>query len=266
LAPLREPVLKGFWGYPNRWREDGAPKTVHNDREEKTMAGSGQISEHEHQSKAKGQHPMTQIATRSLFENQDVRVWEMDVPAGETFGLHHHTNDYVLYITGGANLRVDDKDSGAYDFIGHERSVFYIKAGGTESFRNVSSTPFREALIEIKRPARPGQDRAGFTCSEALVGAAMRPGSVCVLENDRMRAVETTLPPGESLGMPKSDLVAAVFVVQPGKVKVIEGGAAERVREETRNARDVCWQPAGVERELVNVGSSLYREIRVEVK
>ena len=48
---------------------------------------------------------------------------------GDTFGLHHHTNDYVLYITGGANLRVDDKDSGAYDFIGHERSVFLHQGG-----------------------------------------------------------------------------------------------------------------------------------------
>ncbi len=48
---------------------------------------------------------MTQIATRSLFENQDVRVWEMDVAPGDTFGLHHHTNDYVLYITSGANLQ-----------------------------------------------------------------------------------------------------------------------------------------------------------------
>src|ERR1700746_1085009 len=91
-------------------------------RRKKTMAGSGQISEHKHQSKAKSQHPMTQIATRSLFENQDVRVWEMDVAPGDTFGLHHHSNDYVLYITSGANLKVDDKDAGAYDFIAHDRS------------------------------------------------------------------------------------------------------------------------------------------------
>ena len=151
------------------------------------MAGSGQISEHRHQSKAKSQHPMTQIATRSLFENQEVRVWEMDVAPGDTFGLHHHTNDYVLYITSGANLKVDDKDAGPYDFIAHDRSVYYIKAGGTESFRNVSPTPFREALIEIKRKPRPHQDRAGFTSCDALVGAPDRPGSICVMENDRMR-------------------------------------------------------------------------------
>jgi hypothetical protein len=230
------------------------------------MAGSGQISEGGQQSESR--HPMTQIATRSLFENQDVRVWEMDVAPGDTFGLHHHSNDYVLYITGGADLRVDDKNFGPYDFVGHERSVFYIKAGGTESFRNVSATPFREALIEIKRPPRADQDRAGFTCCEALVGSDEKPGSVCVLENDRMRIVETTLAPGGERGMQRCERDAAVFVVQPGKVKVVEraAGGTERVREETRNAKDVCWQPGGVERDLVNMGPSLYREISVEVK
>lgn len=232
------------------------------------MAGSGQIAEHKHQSKAKRQHPMTQIATRSLFENQDVRVWEMDVAPGDTFGLHHHTNDYVLYITSGANLKVDDRDAGGYDLLTHERSVYYIKAGGTESFRNVSATPFREALIEIKRPPRPDQDRAGFTSCDALVSAPERTGSICVMENDRMRILETTLPPGEGLGMQRCDRDAAVFVVKPGKVKAVEWATAgpQRVKEETRAAKDVCWQPGGVERDLVNVGKSTYRQISVEVK
>ncbi len=232
------------------------------------MAGSGHVAEAKHQSKAKSRHPMTQIATRSLFENQEVRVWEMDVGPGETFGLHHHTNDYVLYITSGANLRVDDRDVGPYDFIAHDRSVYYIKAGGTESFRNVGDTPFREALIEIKRPPRPDQDRAGFTSCDALVGSPDRAAGICVLENDRMRIVETTLPPGESMGRRKAELDAAVFVVKPAKVKVVERATAgpERVKEETRNFKDVYWLPAGVERDLTNVGKTVYREIRVEVK
>ncbi|HEY2525468.1 MAG TPA: hypothetical protein VGI29_10450 [Candidatus Binataceae bacterium] len=232
------------------------------------MAGSGHVSEHKSHSKAKSEHPMTQIATRSLFENQEVRVWEMDVAPGATFGLHHHTNDYVLYITSGANLKVDDRDYGHYDFVAHDRSVFYIKAGGTESFRNVSETPFREALIEIKRPAKPNQDRGGFTSCDALVGASDRVGSICVMENGRMRIVETTLPPGKSLGKRHCERDAAVFVIQPGKVKVTERAAAgpERSKEETRNAKDVYWQPAGAERDLANVGKSVYREISVEVK
>jgi mannose-6-phosphate isomerase-like protein (cupin superfamily) len=233
------------------------------------MASSAKVSEMKRGTKAKNQHPMTQIATRSLFENQDVRVWEMDVSPGETFGLHHHTNDYVLYITSGTSLKVDDRDIGAYDFVAHDRSVFYIKAGGTESFRNLSETkPFREALIEIKRPPRPDQDRAGFTSTDALVDAPDRPGSICVLENDRMRVIETTVPPGHSLGMKRCKLDSAVFVVQPSKVRVSErpAGEAPRSSEQVRNSKDVFWLPGGVERDLTNVGSNVYREISVEVK
>lgn len=214
------------------------------------------------------EHSLSQIATRSLFENHDVRVWEMDVGPGETCGLHHHSNDYVLYITSGAELRVDDRDQGPYTFAGHERSVYYIPAGGTESFRNVSQTPFREALIEIKRPARPGQERGSFTICEALVGMEGPPASVCVLENDRMRIVETTLAPGQATGARRAERDAAVFVVEPGKVKVVErgSGGSERALEEMRKAKDVRWEPAGVERDVANVGPGRYRQIRVEIK
>jgi beta-alanine degradation protein BauB len=217
---------------------------------------------------AESGHPLSQIATRSLFENQDVRVWEMDVAPGETFGLHHHSNDYVLYITSGADLNVDDKNHGPYMFTCKERSVFYIPAGGTESFRNVSGTAFREALIEIKRRPRPDQDRSGFTTCDAVAGAALQPGTISILENDRMRILETTLPPGQGCGMKKSERDAAVFVVDPGKVKVVEraGTGDDRVREESRKAKDVYWQPGGVERDLVNQGPGVYRQISVEVK
>jgi beta-alanine degradation protein BauB len=217
---------------------------------------------------AEGKHPMTQIATRSLFENEDVRVWEMDVPPGETFGLHHHSNDYVLYITSGADLDVDDKNYGPYKFSCKDRSVFYIKAGGTESFRNVSETPFREALIEIKRPPRSDQDRAGFTTCNAVAGAIPQPGTIAILENDRMRILETTLAPGQGCGMEKSDRDAAVFVVDPGRVKVVEraAGGDQSAREESRKFKDVFWQPAGVERDIINQGPNMYRQISVEVK
>lgn len=211
--------------------------------------------------------PLSQIATRSLFENQDVRVWEMDVGPGATCGLHHHSNDYILYITSGAELRVDDKDHGPYTFAGRERSVYYIPEGGTESFVNVSKTPFREALIEIKRPARPGQDRGAFTTCEALVGMKVQPGNVCILENDRMRVLETTLAPGQGCGLQRAERDAAVFVVDPARVRVIERKAdGERANEDMRNARDVRWQPGGVERDIVNLGPGLYRQISVEIK
>ena len=33
------------------------------------------------------------VATRMIFDNDDVRVWEMDLAPGAVCGLHHHTLD-----------------------------------------------------------------------------------------------------------------------------------------------------------------------------
>ena len=35
------------------------------------------------------------------FENEHVRVWEMDLAPGQICGLDRHTLDYVLYILEG---------------------------------------------------------------------------------------------------------------------------------------------------------------------
>jgi len=50
------------------------------------------------------------VATRVLFDNDDVRVWEMDLAPGEVCGLHHHTMDYVLFILSGANVGAQSPD------------------------------------------------------------------------------------------------------------------------------------------------------------
>jgi len=64
-----------------------------------------------------------------------------------------------------------------------------------------------------------------------------------------------------------ADLVRSGVSEEDARRRVrLEFGAAEQIKEETRNAKDVCWQPGGVERDLVNVGPSLYRQISVEVK
>jgi hypothetical protein len=83
-----------------------------------------------------------------------------------------------------------------------------------------------------------------------------------------MRIVETTLAPGGGSGMQRCKRNAAVSVVQPGKVKVVETGAPAQSRSRKRRAmpRTSVGSRVGVERDLINVGPSLYRQISVEVK
>lgn len=56
---------------------------------------------------------MAEVGTALLFENDRVKVWEMDLEPGEDSGLHHHGHDYVLVVIDGdriAGVPADDGD------------------------------------------------------------------------------------------------------------------------------------------------------------
>ena len=44
------------------------------------------------------------VGTRLLFENERVRVWTMEVPAGDSWGPHEHTTAYLTVVAGGSRI------------------------------------------------------------------------------------------------------------------------------------------------------------------
>jgi hypothetical protein len=96
------------------------------------------------------------IATRVLFENERVRVWEMRMPPGETGPVHRHELDHLLIqISGDRMAVVPEPDStGPYrEYLEADVApgqVFYVKRGGVEAARNVGRREYHEILIELK--------------------------------------------------------------------------------------------------------------------
>jgi predicted metal-dependent enzyme (double-stranded beta helix superfamily) len=216
------------------------------------------------------------VATHLRFENEHVRVWEMDLDPGRMCGLHRHTLDYVLYIIEGGRIAVESPEMTSNRFPGQTayelqvgaRAISYVPAGGAESARNVGGAGrFREALFEIRRPLPAGIANPGFALTEAAVGRPPERGETMLLENGRIRALEVTLAPGDRAELRVHPRDAAVFVIEGGRVEqreVCEG--TERTRELDRPSSTVLWQPGGCERELINVGSRPYRELRLEFR
>ena len=111
------------------------------------------------------------VATRMIFDNDDVRVWEMDLAPGGVCGLHHHTMDYVLFILSGANVGAQSPGGRKMiPFPVKARATYFVPAGGIESAHNMGATRFFEALFELKRPAKPGREKLGFVGCEAVAG------------------------------------------------------------------------------------------------
>jgi hypothetical protein len=96
------------------------------------------------------------VATKLLFENERVRIWEMRLAPGEEGDVHRHDLDYVLVqIEGDRMAVVPEPDSGgAYrEYLEADVApgqAIFIGRGGIEKAKNVGGRAYREILIELK--------------------------------------------------------------------------------------------------------------------
>ena len=209
------------------------------------------------------------VATRMIFDNDDVRVWEMDLAPGGVCGLHHHTMDYVLFILSGANVGAQSPGGRKMmPFPVKARATYFVPAGGIESAHNMGDTRFFEALFELKRPAKPGREKLGFVGCEAVAGKDPEPGTITILDNARVRVSETTLAPGGQSEVRRWSHDTAVYVAEGGPVKLVErdAGNAEHISEQAFSAGQVLWFGKGSHRGIINTGGGRFRQVNVELK
>lgn len=97
--------------------------------------------------------PMGDVANRVLFEDDNVRIWEMRLEPGEASDLHHHAHEYYLAIFSG-DLVAGIPPKGMGDpFVGKvpaQGNTVGVPKGGTEWAVNVGEKVYHELLIELK--------------------------------------------------------------------------------------------------------------------
>ncbi|MFK7894660.1 MAG: hypothetical protein AB8G23_02430 [Myxococcota bacterium] len=226
------------------------------------------------------------VAHHLLLENEDIKIWQVDTDAGETFWHHYHDLDYVLFHTSemfGAVYHANEEHDRVWrsrleagetldESLGgwcYEHSVNFIPGTGflSPGYANVGKTRFTAALIEVKRTRRPDQEGVGFSRSDALVDLPPRPGSTLLLENDRVRVFETSLAPGAAT-IERRCLDHAVYVIDGGRIRrhLRSDGELRLAEEQDRADISGLWFSAEEGCVLENVGSTQYREISVELK
>jgi hypothetical protein len=98
--------------------------------------------------------PLGKVANHVLFEDDELRIWEMKLEPGEHSDLHHHEHPYYLVIFSGDLVAgVPPKDSGMDFFVGkvpEKGNTVAVPKGGTEWAYNVGEQTYHEILIELK--------------------------------------------------------------------------------------------------------------------
>ena len=96
------------------------------------------------------------VATRVLFDNDRVRVWELALAPGERSARHRHELDYLIVFVAGDRIgvEVDASSAGPYadsmEFDVPLGRCVFVERGGVETAVNVGNEPYREILIELK--------------------------------------------------------------------------------------------------------------------
>ena len=96
--------------------------------------------------------PMGNVADRVLFEDDNVRIWELKLEPGEHSDLHHHAHDYYLVIFSGDLVAgIPPKGDPFVGKIPAEGNTVPVPKGGTEWALNVGEKTYHEILIELKK-------------------------------------------------------------------------------------------------------------------
>ncbi len=94
------------------------------------------------------------VADHVLFEDDDVRIWEMKLEPGEHSALHEHKHDYYLIIFSGDLVAgVTPKDYPMESFVGvvpEAGNTVGIPKGGIEWAWNIGKETYHEYLVELK--------------------------------------------------------------------------------------------------------------------
>jgi quercetin dioxygenase-like cupin family protein len=104
--------------------------------------------------------PLGDVANKLLFENELVRVWEMNLAPGERSDRHRHELPYLLCVLAGSRVDAEVESRGDVEIPVQPGSVFFVPPGATETAVNNSRDHFREILIELKKPASEGMKLA----------------------------------------------------------------------------------------------------------
>ena len=98
--------------------------------------------------------PIGNVADVILYEDDDVRIWEMKLEPGQWSDLHTHEHEYFLIVmSGDAVAGVTPKGHPLDPFIGkipEQGNTVRVPKGNTEWAWNIGKETYHEVLVELK--------------------------------------------------------------------------------------------------------------------
>ncbi len=97
---------------------------------------------------------------RTVFQNDEVRVYYVRIPAGRETLLHHHAHPYVTIGIGEAEFANEVEGEAPRTLRLRDGEALEAAGGYAHVIRNLGERPFVNLTMEfLKKPARAGGER-----------------------------------------------------------------------------------------------------------
>jgi quercetin dioxygenase-like cupin family protein len=94
--------------------------------------------------------PLGAIGSRIIFENEQVRVWELAVEPGRSKGWHRHDLPYVIVPMTGGDIEIESINGTVVRPKESVGEAIWRDAGEVHDLRNLGRATYRNVLIELK--------------------------------------------------------------------------------------------------------------------
>ncbi|HEX3532280.1 MAG TPA: cupin domain-containing protein [Thermoanaerobaculia bacterium] len=198
------------------------------------------------------------------IENDQVRVFQVEVPPHAATLLHHHGHDYLFVTLGDAHFMNEVQGKASVEVKLADGETRFSPGDFAHVAKNLADRPFRNVTVELVQDGKLRQAPSPWP-PESEGSREFPGGRIKVLFiHDGARVSEVELQPGATVPSHHHDgphLVVAVSNLELRSDFEGRGPVSTQLK-----SGDVKWQPGGYTHTLTNTGKSPARLVTVEFK
>ena len=99
---------------------------------------------------ASSKRPLGKVGTRVLLENDQVRIWELELAPGQSSDWHHHVLDYITVALTESKMRRELEDGTGDETNSTVGVVRYAEKHQPHVVTNIGTAQHRNILVELK--------------------------------------------------------------------------------------------------------------------
>jgi beta-alanine degradation protein BauB len=94
-----------------------------------------------------------QVATRVIYEDDHIRVWLLELAAGQASGWHQHRFDHAFLVTRPGRVRAEFADGQHEDQQDRLGDAVYCRVDGPHQLVNLGTSTYQNIVVEfLDRP------------------------------------------------------------------------------------------------------------------